>query len=147
MIAHMPTDSQGLAVSNADAAAIAAVDHALEEWLRYGDGLGAYMSFAREARGVPLVQLHAASLNLTMADPAAHAAARGSIDAARGGLRGMNDRERAWLAAMSAWVDGEVDAAARGFDGIVADWPRDLFAAKLGQLLWFDLGAPDRMLR
>ncbi|QQS13508.1 MAG: tetratricopeptide repeat protein [Rhodospirillales bacterium] len=143
----MPTDSQGLAVSNADAAAIAAVDHALEEWLRYGDGLGAYISFAREARDVPLVQLHAASLNLTMADPAAHAAARGSIDAARGGLRGMNDRERAWLAAMSAWVDGEVDAAARGFDGIVADWPRDLFAAKLGQLLWFDLGAPDRMLR
>ncbi|HKU93875.1 MAG TPA: hypothetical protein VJR58_01285, partial [Vineibacter sp.] len=136
----MLTDSQGLPVANADAATIRALDHVLGQWLGYGKDFAPFMMMAERATDVPLVQMQAAALNITMDEPAAHQAAGAQLTLARARAADMTAREQAWLQAMSAWHDGALDTAATVFDAMAVAWPRDLFAAKLGQLLHFNLG-------
>ncbi len=143
----MPKDAQGLDVANADAAAIRAIDHALEQWLGYGDELGRYVAFAQKARDVPLVQLQTAVLNLTLESPDGFAGARPFIDAARTRERDMTEREKLWLHGVSAWADGAQDQAGDAFASIVRRWPRDLFAGKTAQLLCLARGDFEGMLR
>lgn len=143
----MLTDSQGLPVANADAAAIAALDHVLGQWLGYGKDFAPFMTLAAQATDVPLVQMQMAALNISMDEPAAHKAAGGQLALAAARVADMTERERTWLAAMSAWHEGALDAAARTFEQLAHAWPRDLFAAKLGQLAYFNLGDAEGMLR
>lgn len=143
----MLKDAQGLDVANADDAAIRAIDHALQQWLGYGDELGRYVAFAQKARDVPLVQLQTAVLNLTLESPEGFVGARPCIDAARARERDMGERERLWLRAVSAWADGAPDQAGDAFATIVRRWPRDLFAGKTAQLLCLARGDFETMLR
>jgi len=143
----MPKDAQGLDVANADDAAIRAIDHALQQWLGYGDELGRYVAFAQSARDVPLVQLQTAVLNLSLEAPEGFAGARPFIDAAQARARDMTEREGLWLEAVSAWADGAQDRASEVFATIVRRWPRDLFAGKTAQLLYLARGDFEAMLR
>ena len=143
----MLKDAQGLDVANADDAAIRAVDHALQQWLGYGDELGRYIAFAHAAGDVPLVQMQAAVLNLSLEAPEGFSGARPFIDAARARESDMTERERLWLQAVSAWADGAQDQAGEVFASIVRRWPRDLFAGKTAQLLYLARGDFEAMLR
>lgn len=143
----MLKDAQGLDIANADDAAIRAVDHALEQWLGYGDELGRYIAFAHNARDVPLVQMQAAVLNLSLESPEGFAGARPFIDAARARERDMSERERLWLGATEAWADGALDRACELFEEVSRRWPRDLFAGKTAQLLCLGRGDFEAMLR
>ncbi|HEX2889145.1 tetratricopeptide repeat protein [Vineibacter terrae] len=143
----MLTDSQGLPVANADASAIKALDHVLGQWLGYGKDFAPFMMLAAHATGVPLVQMQAAALNITMDDPAAHRTAGGQIALAEARAADMTERERTWLRGLSAWHGGTLDAATAAFDDLARAWPRDLFAAKLAQLLHFNQGDAEGMLR
>lgn len=143
----MLKDAQGLDIANADDAAIRAIDHALQQWLGYGDELGDYIGFAQTARDVPLVQMHAAVLNLSLESPEGFAAARPFIDAARARERDMGQRERLWLGATEAWADGAPDRACELFEEVLRRWPRDLFAGKTAQLLYLARGDFEAMLR
>ena len=143
----MPKDAQGLDIANADDAAIRAIDHALEQWLGYGDQLGRLIGFAHQAPDVPLVQLQAAVLNLSLESPEGFAGARPFIDAARVREPDMGEREKLWLQAVSAWADGAQDQAGDAFAAIVRRWPRDLFAGKTAQLLCLARGDFESMLR
>ncbi|TWS99881.1 tetratricopeptide repeat protein [Reyranella sp. CPCC 100927] len=145
--ADMLTDSQGLPVANADAATIEALDHVLGQWLGYGKDFAPFMMMAERASDVPLVQMQAAALNITMDEPAAHQAAGAQLALAQARQADMTARERAWLQAISAWHDGALDGAAAAFEEMASAWPRDLFAAKLGQLAHFNLGNAEGMLR
>jgi tetratricopeptide (TPR) repeat protein len=52
----------------------------------------------------------------------------------------MNPRERAHVAVLGAWCDGELERCCRLLDGILAEHPRDMLALKLANYLYFYLG-------
>ena len=59
----------------------------------------------------------------------------------------MSRRERGYLRAWAAWVEeDDLLAAAAAFEAVVASYPRDLFALKRAQLLYFLGGKPRAML-
>jgi tetratricopeptide (TPR) repeat protein len=51
-----------------------------------------------------------------------------------------NPRERAHIAALGAWCDGELERTCEILDGILKDHPRDYLALKLANYLYFYLG-------
>ena len=56
------------------------------------------------------------------------------------GVAGTNDREKAHLCAISSWVEGDMFAAGRVLDAILADHPRDLLALAVGHQVDFFTG-------
>jgi tetratricopeptide (TPR) repeat protein len=59
---------------------------------------------------------------------------------------GASPREFAWLGAIEFWVAGDTDRSLQQFRRIVAEWPRDLLAGKLAQLLAFNRGEAETLL-
>ena len=132
-------DRLGLALTAANGEAARAFD----------DTVWAYVGFSREP-GVPLKRALQADPAMPMANilqgyfmhlmglphlvPAARAAH------ATAGKTPMTSRERAHLAALGAWCDGELDRATAMFDAILSDHPRDYLALKLANYLYFYLG-------
>jgi tetratricopeptide (TPR) repeat protein len=60
---------------------------------------------------------------------------------------GIGPREQAWLAATEAWVAGDGARSLALHEKMVAEWPLDLLAGKLGQLHAFTLGDAEAHLR
>ena len=101
-------DGQGLEVSNAGAAEIAALDFLNEEWLRYGNRLTEFIATADTDERTPMVQLMAACLTLSMDAPEGEAAGRRYLGKAKK-ISGANARESAWIAAVDAWASRDAD--------------------------------------
>jgi tetratricopeptide (TPR) repeat protein len=140
-------DSQGLEVSNANAEAVAALDFLREEWLVFGNRLVEFIASADKEQNCALLPVMAANLTLSMnsregQDLAKHYLARAKTMAGAG----ANDRERAWFATTEAWVAGETDRCLKIHQEMAAEWPRDLLAAKLGQLHAFNCGNAEALL-
>ena len=141
-------DGQGLDVSNADAAAIGALDFLREEWLGFGNRLGEFVATAEKEERAALLPLMAASLTLSMNSADGQAMAERHLARARELAKaGLNDRERGWLEAVASWTAGDADKSLEAFDRIVETWPRDLLAVKLGQLHAFNRGDATTLLR
>lgn len=71
----------------------------------------------------------------------AERAVRALADARRAAAEvGVTDREAQHLAALEAWLAGDLAAAAARYDAILADHPHDIVALKLAQYLHFYLG-------
>ena len=62
---------------------------------------------------------------------AAVPAAAEACRAAREHAYGATAREQAHVRALERWVAGDVDAALREWEGILAAWPRDVLAVRL----------------
>jgi tetratricopeptide (TPR) repeat protein len=60
---------------------------------------------------------------------------------------GVTPREAAHLAALAAWVAGDLAGATARWEGIAGEWPHDVLALKLGQYGYFYTGDSERMLR
>lgn len=140
-------DGQGLELSNADAGAVAALDFVRQEWLAFGNRFGEFIAAADKEEKCLLLPLVAASLNLSMYSPEGHAIATRYAARAKAMSAGANPREQAWLAAVDAWIAGDLERSARHFEKIVAEWPRDLLAVKLAQLLAFSRGDSETLLK
>lgn len=56
------------------------------------------------------------------------------------GVAGTNEREKAHLCAISSWVEGDMFAAGRILDSILADHPRDVLALAVGHQVDFFTG-------
>jgi tetratricopeptide (TPR) repeat protein len=142
-------DGQGLEVSNADAGAVGALDFLRDEWLAFGNRLGEFVATADTEEHCALLPLMAASLTLSMNSTEGQAMAERHLARARTLSKDgadANDRERAWLAAVSTWVAGDADKSLAALDKIVDSWPRDLIAVKLGQLHAFNRGDATTLL-
>jgi hypothetical protein len=143
-------DGQGLEVSNANAAAIAALDFLRAEWLAFGNRLADFIAAADKEESCALLPVMAANLVLSMNSAEGHQAAQHYLARARALAKDgqdANDRERAWLAATEAWLAGETDRSLAIHEAMAADWPRDLLAGKLGQMHAFNRGDSEALLR
>lgn len=143
----MARDGQGLELSNADAGAVAALEFVSDEWLIFGNRLGEFVAAADKEEKCVLVPLIAANLMLSMNSPEGFAAARRYLARAQAMTTGANARERAWLEATEAWLSGETARSLDIHERIVAEWPRDLLSAKVGQLHAINRGDAEALLR
>ncbi|MFI4998915.1 MAG: tetratricopeptide repeat protein [Reyranellales bacterium] len=144
----MARDGQGLEVSNADADAIASLDFLSEQWLAFGNRLAEFVATADKEERCALLPVMAANLVLSMNSSEGYEAAQRYLARAKT-LAGndANARERAWLASTEAWIAGDTDRCLKIHENLVAEWPRDLLAAKLGQLHAFNCGNAEALLR
>jgi tetratricopeptide (TPR) repeat protein len=133
-------DRLGLELSAANGEAARAFDETV--W--------AYVGFSREP-GVPLKRALQADPAMPMAlclqgyflhlmgQPALAAKARGVYETVQKNGK-ENPREKAHVAALGAWCDGELERTCEILDGILKDHPRDFLALKLANYLYFYLG-------
>jgi len=73
--------------------------------------------------------------------------ARPFIDAAVAAASRASARERIFVAAVQAWVDGDTPLAIRHHEALAMSHPRDLVSVKLGQYHLFNQGDAPGMLR
>jgi tetratricopeptide (TPR) repeat protein len=116
----------------------------------FDDTVWAFVAYSREP-GVPLKRALAADPRMPMALclqgyffhlmglPALAAKARKAHENAAK-LQNLNPRERMHVAALGAWCDGELERTCALLDGILAEYPRDFFALKLANYLYFYMG-------
>ncbi len=143
----MLRDAHGLEVTAGSAAAVRAFDHALIGYLGYRADTPLRMAAVFEAdpefglahclKGYFAMLGYRQSL-VPMAEAAAGDAARLTEHA--------TPRERAHVAALRRWIDGEPDRAAEVWEQILAEHPRDILAFRLAHFVNFWLGRPDVML-
>lgn len=139
-------DGQGLEVANADADAIEALDFLREEWLAFGKRFDRFMAAADREERCVLLPVLAANLVLSMNSHEGRALGAKYMARARE-MPGAGARERAWIAATDAWLAGDGDRSLAIHEKLVAEWPRDLLAGKLGQLHAFNRGDAEALLR
>jgi len=140
-------DSQGLEVANAGADAIDALDFLREEWLVFGKRFDRFMAAADREEKCALLPVLAANLVLSMNSAEGRALGAKHLARAQAMSKGIGPRERAWLDATQAWVDGDTGKSLAIHEKMVAEWPRDLLAGKLGQLHAFNQGDAEALLR
>lgn len=133
-------DSLGLDVSTDDAAAVAALDRFRVQLLSLGSGVGDIVAAAAAHPGQALIQCAAASLGLYGQTPAGDRDAETCLAAARAAAGHANVRERAHLAALEDWAARRYADATAKLEAVVAEWPRDLVAAKMLEFLYFVRG-------
>lgn len=132
----MATDRYGLAMSGSEAA-IAHFNRGLSHLVRFQAEIVTESEAAIQADpGCVMARVFRAYVGAMSSEwPDTRAAAEFVSGAAP-----TNDRERAHLAAVSAWAGGDIHAAGRILDGILADHPRDLLALAVGHQVDFLTG-------
>jgi tetratricopeptide (TPR) repeat protein len=116
----------------------------------FDDTVWAFVGYSREP-GVPLKRALQADPQMPMALclqgyffhlmglPALAAKAR-NVHVSLSKLNGVNAREKAHIAALGAWCEGELEETCRRLDAILAEHPRDFLALKLANYLYFYMG-------
>ncbi|MGH8705626.1 MAG: tetratricopeptide repeat protein, partial [Burkholderiales bacterium] len=116
----------------------------------YDDTVWAYVAFARDPNAhlkralaadsaMPMALALKGYFFHLMGAPALVEPARKAHAAAQRATPG-SARERAHLAALGAWCEGELERACAIFEQILAEHPRDILALKLANYLYFYLG-------
>lgn len=95
----------------------------------------------------PLAQIYAGMLWMFLEAPEAPDRARTYAEAVRPLLAGANAREKMLHALLDAWIANDMPQAEKLAASIVAEYPRDLAALKLGQYFAFNRGDAPAMLR
>jgi tetratricopeptide (TPR) repeat protein len=115
----------------------------------FDDTVWAYVGFSREP-GVPLKRALQADPQMPMALclqgyffhlmglPSLAAKARTVFDSVSKAK--ASPREKAHVAALGAWCDGELERTCKLLDGILSEHPRDFLALKLANYLYFYMG-------
>ncbi|MEJ0017817.1 MAG: tetratricopeptide repeat protein [Acetobacteraceae bacterium] len=143
----MVQDAHGLAVTTASAHAAQAFDQAVSGYLGYRADTPQRMAAVLDAdpdfglahclKGY-FAMLAYKQAAVPIAEAAAAEAARLTEHA--------TSRERAHVAALWRWIDGEPDRAAAIWQQILDEHPRDILAFRLAHFVNFWLGRPDLML-
>ena len=142
----MHRDIHGLPISTASGEAAAAFDHALAGYLKYRADAAARFAALLAADGAfglahclkgYFAMLSYKQANVPMAVEAAGAARRFSANATL--------REQAHVAALEAWIAGDLDRALGVWEQILAEHPHDVLAFRLAHFNNFWLGRPGAM--
>ena len=139
----MQHDIRGLAQTAASAEALRAFDATVEAYLGFqlatGDRLKETLALDP---AMPLAHCLKGCFLLLFAKRGLAERAEKALGDARaaGAQAGLTPREAQHLAALEAWLSGEMAAAAECYDAILLDHPHDIVALKLAQYLHFYLG-------
>jgi tetratricopeptide (TPR) repeat protein len=142
----MLRDQHGLALSTSSAQASAAFDRTLLAYLGYradaAQQLGRTLAADEEFGLAHCLAGYFALLSYKQATlPMAAAAAR----SARAAMMAATAREKAHLAALEAWIAGDLEQSLALWDGICAEHPTDVLAFRLAHFNNFWLGRPAAM--
>lgn len=102
---------------------------------------------AAEHDASPIVQACSAAVHMFAESADAPAHARPFIDRALAGESRCTPRERRFMRAVAAWVDGDILRAIAMHEEQALEFPRDLASLKLGQYHLFNRGDSPGMLR
>ena len=141
------TDQWGHAVTAVGPGAVAALDKTCLSYLAIGRQTGGLLKAVFEA-DPDMVMAHCLKgyFVLLMGSGPLKARVPKSVTAAEAGLAGATAREKAHLAALTHWLADDSPAAARVWEEILADHPRDVLALRLAHHTYFYLGAAGDML-
>lgn len=119
--------------------AVERYDAAIDRLVRFHPDLIPQLgSLVEEHPTFAMGQALAAYLHLFSTDQADLEAARGFGDQL--GTVAGNDRERAHAAAIRSWLDGDWDGAQHRLDDLLVEWPTDILALFLGEIVDFSIG-------
>ncbi len=142
----MLSDSLGNALMLQDATSLGAVDDFVEGFIA-SEARVVNILEAAERDHSPIVQAYAAALHMFAESREAPIHARPFIARAVSSPIQASERERRFVRAVQAWVEGDMALAIRLHEEQVQQHPRDLASLKLGQYHLFNLGDSPAMLR
>ncbi len=145
----MLNDSLGNQVSLHDAASLGAVNDFVEGFISCEARVANILQVS-ESDQSPLVQACCAALHMFAESAQCPRNARPYIQRALSSLKltpGVTQREQRFVAAVAAWVDGDMAQAIRLHQEQVQEHPRDLASLKLGQYHLFNIGNAPGMLK
>ena len=142
----MSTDCLGNPVTVDGAAALAGVNDFVEGFIA-SEARAVNVLHAAEAEDSPIVQAYAAAVHMFAETPDAPAHARPFLERAQAWAHAATPRERRFIAAVAAWIDGDVPRAIALHEEQAREFPRDLASLKLGHYHLFNRGDSPGMLR
>ena len=145
----MLTDSLGNPVSLQNAASLSAVNDFVEGFISCEARVANILQVAQSDLS-PLVQACCAALHMFAESAQGPIHARPYMERARSSLKltpRVTQREQRFVAAIAAWVDGDMALAIRLHQEQVQEHPRDLASLKLGQYHLFNIGDAPGMLK
>lgn len=138
------TDSLGNPVTLRDERSLAALNDFVEGFIACE--ARAVNVLQAQADASPLVQAYCAALHMFAESADAPRNARPFIEQARAHAHQASEREQRWVAAVAAWVDGDLPRAIALHEEQARRHPRDLASLKLGQYHCFNRGDSPAML-
>ena len=144
----MTTDSLGNPVTLREAGSLGAVNDFVEGFIACEARVVNILEVA-ETDSSPLVQACCAALHMFAESGQATSNAAPFIARAQAGLAdaAISQRERRWVAAVAAWVAGDLPRAMALHEEQAREYPRDLASLKLGHYHLFNAGNSPGMLR
>ncbi|MDA1059440.1 MAG: tetratricopeptide repeat protein [Proteobacteria bacterium] len=142
-------DSYGNAVDTDNAATVAALDRFARSFLAYGKDFAVIFEAAADDPDCLLARTQGALLGLFMENNAGLALATEHLEAGQAlvATGAGTERERLYFRAVEAAARADVTRATAAHEELADSWPRDLFAAKLGQIHYFNVGDATGMRR
>ncbi|MEJ8824616.1 tetratricopeptide repeat protein [Variovorax humicola] len=141
----MHTDSLGNPVSVSDAASVRALDEFVMGFISCEARAVNVLSAGQDTSSI--VQAYCAALHMFAESRDAVGNARPFILRAQSGAARATPRERRFIAAVAAWVAGDIALAIQLHEEQAREFPRDLASLKLGQYHCFNTGDCPGMLR
>ena len=133
-------DRLGLEVTAASGEAARAGDEAIWEYVTFGRDPGGKMKAALALDPqMPMTLLLQGYFFHLMGLPALAAKAK-SVFSSVSGIKQINGREKAHLAALGAWCEGELEQVCTVLEGVLKEYPRDILALKISNYLYFYMG-------
>lgn len=127
-------DRQGNPVSTDSPQAVAALDRAVAMLNAFnGDPVRTIGAAVKAQPDFVMGHVLLAALFATSMDKAYAGHMTRALTAAEALLDKANDRERAHIAAVRLWADGDFENATNAWGAIAARWPRDILAIQMGQ--------------
>nr|WP_225783759.1 tetratricopeptide repeat protein [Xenophilus sp. Marseille-Q4582] len=141
-----PTDALGNPLSVTDRDSLRLIDDLVLGFIRC-EARAANLALAAHEDEHPYVQACHAALQMFAESRDAASNAQPFIARAQARAAQANARERRFIAAVAAWVAGDLRGAIRLHEEQAQEFPRDLLSLKLGQYHCFNLGDCAGMLR
>lgn len=137
----MPSDARSLALTTESDEAVAHFDATVEAYLSYRISTTDHLKACLAADpDFVMGQCLRGYLLLSFMSEATHGKARQSLDAAEAGQGRVTARERAAVAALRAWLEGDPAKACLIWDEILTEHPHDVLSLRLHHFATFWLG-------
>ena len=137
----MYTDAQGLALTTESADAASRFDRTITDYLEYRAGaMGSLKSCLEADPGFVMAHVLQGYLMMLFGSNAMNDKVAGSIAAAEAGSNQVTAREKAHIAALRAWLSGDLIKSNGIWDQILFEHPTDILALRLQHFNAFWMG-------